>query len=249
MKKWTRNLLALMMAVVLVGCGSALAAEETAPMVAEVDVQLDGANLTFADAVPQTKSERIFLPFRAVFEAMGAQVGASETEPTVTAKRDGTTVTMTLNSTTAQVERNGVVTELVMDVAPYIDTATWRTYVPVRFAAQAFGCNVGWDQTNHTVIIVDTDKLMDEVLEGKSFTYLEKFLEYSKKYQSGIWDMDMTFDGTIIMGAPIAFCGTAAGTVQDSGKMDMDMTMTMDMTRFMVQDHSRDSCNRRLRTE
>ena len=45
----------------------ALAAEEPA-----IQVQLDGQNLTFTDAVPQVKDQRTFLPFRAVFEAMGA---------------------------------------------------------------------------------------------------------------------------------------------------------------------------------
>jgi len=234
MKKWTRNLLALIMAVALVGCGSALAAEETTPAPEKtVAVQLDGQNLTFTDAIPQVKDQRTFLPFRAVFEAMGAEVGYEGT--TITAKRGDKDLTMTIGSTEAVVTENGVETPIVMDVAPYVDNTTWRTYVPVRFAAQAFDCNVGWDQANYTAIIVDTEKLMDEVLEGKSFTYLEKYLEYSKKYQNGIWDMDMTFDGGMtLMGAPITFAGTAVGTTEGSEKMDMDMTMTMDMTQFIA---------------
>lgn len=234
MKKWTRNLLALIMAVALVGCGSALAAEEAEP-VAEpvVAVQLDGQNLTFTDAIPQVKDQRTFLPFRAVFEAMGAEVGYEGM--TITAKRGEKTLTMTIGSPNAVVAENGVETPIVMDVAPYVDNNTWRTYVPVRFAAQAFGCNVGWDQANYTAIIVDTEKLMDDILANETFTYMEKFLEYSKKYQTGIWDMDMTFDGGMaLMGAPITFAGTAVGTTEGSEKMDMDMTMTMDMTQFIA---------------
>ena len=48
----------------------ALAAENTAG----IAVQLDGQNVAFTDAAPVAKSGRTFLPFRAVFEAMGVQV-------------------------------------------------------------------------------------------------------------------------------------------------------------------------------
>ena len=40
-----------------------------------IAVQLDGANVVFTDAVPEVLNQRTFLPFRAVFEAMGAKAG------------------------------------------------------------------------------------------------------------------------------------------------------------------------------
>lgn len=225
MKKFTRWLAALGMTAALLGA-SALADESA------IQVQLDGAPLTFTDAVPQVKDQRTFLPFRAVFEAMGAQV--SNEGSVITATRDGKTLTMTLDDTAATVTEGESVTPITMDVAPYVDSATWRTYVPVRFAAQAFGCAVGWDQENSTAIIIDTGKMLDKVLEGKQFTYLEKLTSYSEKYNEGIWDMKADFDANMTMMAmPMTMSGSMKGTVQDSTKMEMDMNMKMDLSEYI----------------
>lgn len=226
MRKLTRWLAAVGMTVALLGCTAALAAEPA------ITVQLDGQALAFTDAVPQVKDQRTFLPFRAVFEAMGAQV--SNEGSVITAVRDGKTLTMTLDSTEATLAEGDKTTPITMDVAPYVDNTTWRTYVPVRFAAQAFGCAVGWDQATSTAVIVDTDKVVDNALAGKSFTYLEKLMEYSKKYNEGVWDMEAGFDANMTMlGMPMTMNGNLKGTVADSTKMSMDMNMKMDMTQFI----------------
>lgn len=233
MKHVSRKILALLAAVTMLGCsGAALAAEEAAPAAPTVAVQLDGKPLSFTDAVPQVRDQRTFLPFRAVFEAMGAEVGNEGT--TITAKRGEKTLTMVIGSAEAVVEENGVKTPVVMDVAPYVDNTTWRTYVPVRFAAQAFDCAVGWDQANQTAIIVDTEKLLDEVKAGKSFTYMEKYLAYAETYSTGLWDTDLSFSGLLdLTGLPMEFAGKADGTIDGSEKLDLDMTMTMDLTGYM----------------
>lgn len=228
MKKTVRFLIAAALTAALLGCGAFAADGQI------VGVQLDGKDLSFTDAVPQVRDQRTFLPFRAVFEAMGAQVSWSADAPdTVGASRDGTTVTMTLGSTAATVEKNGVRTTLEMDVAPFAEGG--RTYVPVRFAAQAFGCAVGWDQEAYTAILVDTDKLVAGAAQGKSFTYLEKFVDCSKKYNEGIWNCDMTMDGSLTMmgfGMPIAV--TAQGTTEGEGKVDLDMNMKLDMAQLIA---------------
>ncbi|MCI8651630.1 MAG: copper amine oxidase N-terminal domain-containing protein [Oscillospiraceae bacterium] len=210
MKKMTRFLTAAALSgVLLVGGTAAFAAE------GGISVQLDGQELSFTDAVPQVKDQRTFLPFRAVFEAMGAEV--SNEGSVITATRDGKTLTMTLNETAATVTEGDKTTAITMDVAPYVDSETWRTYVPVRFAAQAFGCAVGWDQEKSTAVIVDAGKVVDEALEGKSFTYLEKLVEYSEKYNEGIWDMEAGFDANLTMMAmPMTMSGTLSGTVADN---------------------------------
>ena len=138
MKKIIRWLAAVGMSAALLGCGGAFAAESG------ITVQLDGQGLTFTDAVPQVKDQQTFLPFRAVFEAMGAEV--SNEGNVITAKQGDKTLTMTIGETAATVTQLGMEVPITMDVAPYVDNTTWRTYVPVRFAAQAFGYTVGWDQ-------------------------------------------------------------------------------------------------------
>lgn len=231
MKRFLSRLAAVGAAAVLaLGCSSAFAAEETASV---IGVQLDGQPLAFTDAVPVLKNDRTFLPFRAVFEALGAEVGYDN--GVVTATRDGKTITMTLGSTQASVTENGVTTPLVMDVAPYLDGATWRTYVPVRFAAQALDCTVGWDQANRTAIIVDTDKLVAQAAQGKSFTYLEKLNAYSKKYTEGLWDCDLSMDGSFTMlGAAMPISVTAQGTTEGETKVELDMNMKLDMSQLIT---------------
>lgn len=115
-----------------------------------------------------------------------------------------------------------------------MDDTTWRTYVPVRFAAQAFDCAVGWDQDKSTVILVDADKLVEEAMEGREFNYLGWFSEYSEKYNHGIWDMKGDFQADLtVMSAPMTMEGTLAGTVADADKMSVDMNMKMDMEQFL----------------
>ncbi len=227
MKKAFRWALCLGLCLTLLVC-VALADETPA-----IKVQLDGQDLAFTDAVPQVKDQRTFLPFRAVLEAMDAEV--SNEGDVITAVRGGKTLTMTLGQTAATVTEDGKTTPITMDVAPYVDSATWRTYVPVRFAAQAFGCSVGWDQTAQTAIVIDLDKLLAQASEGKSYTYVEKLAAMDTKYNEGIWDMDATFDADVsMMGSPfMALDGAVKGTTEGEDKVDMDMNMKMDMTKYM----------------
>lgn len=222
MKKLTRWAVCLGLCLGLLVCG-ALAAESG------ISVQLDGQNLTFTDAVPQVKDQRTFLPFRAVFEAMGADVDNEGS--TITAVRGDKTLTMTIGSTEATVAENGVTTSIAMDVAPYVDASTWRTYVPVRFAAQAFDCAVGWDQAAQTAVIVDTEKLVTEAMEGKSYTYLEQLADLGNQYKEGIWNMDASFnmDMSMLTAPMMTMDGEVKGVMADNAKLDMTMNMKLDM--------------------
>ena len=40
-----------------------------------------------------------------------------------------------------------------MDTAAFIDATEGRTYVPIRYLAEALGYNVGWDETTQTVTL------------------------------------------------------------------------------------------------
>lgn len=222
MKKFTRWWVCLGLCLGLLACG-ALAAE------GDISVQLDGQNLTFPDAVPQVKDQRTFLPFRAVFEAMGAEVDNEGN--TITAVRGDKTLSMTVGSAEATVTEQGVTTSISMDVAPYVDASTWRTYVPVRFAAQAFDCAVGWDQAAQTAVIVDTEKLVKEATEGKTYNYLAQIAAMGEKFQTGIWDMDADFHANIAAaGVPMLILnGAVDGTMENNAKMDLSMNMKVDM--------------------
>ena len=40
-----------------------------------------------------------------------------------------------------------------MDTAAFIDEAEGRTYIPIRFLAEAIGYTVGWDEETQTVTL------------------------------------------------------------------------------------------------
>ena len=232
MKRFCSRALAAVTAAAMLGAGSsALAAEGTSG----ISVQLDGQTLAFTDAAPEARDGRTFLPVRAVFEAMGAQVSYDAASGAVTAVRDGTTVTMTLGSTEASLTQDGVTTPVVMDVAPYAHDN--RTYVPVRFAAQAFGCIVGWDADDQTVILIDTEKLLSDTIARYDFTLLEQYLAYGQQYSAGIWDVEAAFDASLALGsaltgydaAPITVDGDLTGTVADGTQMDASIALRMDL--------------------
>lgn len=233
MTRMSHRVLAAATALTVLSTGASALAAEAVPIseapASAIAVQLDGKDLTFTDAVPQVKDERTFLPFRAVFEAMGAEVSYDAAANQVSATRDGTTVTMTLDSTEATVTTGGVTTTLAMDVAPY--AAENRTYVPVRFAAQAFGCAVGWDQDDSTVILVDTQKLLEDAKADNTYTYLDKYLAYNEQFMTGNWEMKADFDAsaTVLGMGPATLEGTMSGISAGSTQMEAAMTMKMDL--------------------
>lgn len=207
-----------------VGTAAVLTLSLSAPALAAesggIAVQLDGTNVTFTDAVPEAKNQRTFLPFRAVFEAMGAKVDWHDT--TVTAVRGDTTVTMQVGSTSATVQEGTATRTVTMDVAPYVKNN--RTYVPVRFAAEAFGCNVGWDQAAQTVLILDPEAIVGDA----TFSIMNAAIAGQEK-PTGNQAMDGDFTMHMDMGESGKYdvTGTVSGV---SSQTAADMTMSMDLS-------------------
>ena len=160
-------------AVLSIPSSAAEAAEEG------ISVQLDGQTVSFTDAKPEASSGRTFLPFRAVFESMGAKVDYQADSQTILADRDGVHLEMTLGSKDVKITEDGKTRTVSMDVAPYAKSS--RTYVPVRFAAEAFGCNVGWDQEEQTVLILDPEKMLGDA----TFDLLDRYTAYALEEMDG----------------------------------------------------------------
>lgn len=234
MKHMKQKLLALGSALALTAslAGPAMAAGADAG----ISVQLDGQNVTFTDVEPEAHSGRAFLPFRAVFEAMGAQVDYRADTQTILADRDGTHLEMALGSRDVKITENGESRTVTMDVAPYARSN--RTYVPVRFAAEAFGCNVGWDQDDQTVIIADVDKLLGSAtyeLMDNYCAYAARQTAQSSQTVKGDLAMKLTMSKEATgaekdMSVPVtaAFSGISSQTACQL-KMTMDLSGIMDM--------------------
>ena len=219
MKVWKRFGAALLALTLLASMlvGTALAAE---PANGDISVQLNGKALAFTDAVPELSDGRTFVPLRAVMEAMDAQVDYDGATRTVSIHRGGADLTMVLGQNQATVAEDGQTRTITMDVTPYVRDG--RTYVPVRFVAEAVGCSVGWDPNTRTVVIVDVDALFGDA----TFQLMDSFAAYSKKQgQAGNMtlsgtlglDLDMADSGGMAQSVPVSAKGTLDGIVSDTG--------------------------------
>jgi peptide/nickel transport system substrate-binding protein len=103
-----------------------------------IEVRFNGRLVHF-DVKPVIEEGRTLVPFRAIFEALGADVTFNNSTRVVAGTRGANSITMTLGQRAANV--NGRATTL--DVAPKIIDS--RTMVPVRVIAETLGVVVGWD--------------------------------------------------------------------------------------------------------
>ena len=112
----------------------------------KVYVKINGKTINF-DQDPVIHEGRTLVPLRAIFEELGAEVEWNGDTQTVTAYKDGTTVSMKVGTTNMAVNDK----VLVLDVAAMLING--RTLVPARAVSEAFSCKVDWDSTSRTVII------------------------------------------------------------------------------------------------
>lgn len=113
-----------------------------------IPVYLNGQRLYF-DVPPQLINGRTMVPFRKIFEALGAQVDYEAETKTVRATKDGRVVEFVIGAK-----------EAFIDGKPYLlDVPTMerkgRTLVPLRFTGTALGGTVEWTSEETVVITVN----------------------------------------------------------------------------------------------
>ncbi|MBB6217782.1 tetratricopeptide (TPR) repeat protein [Anaerosolibacter carboniphilus] len=99
------------------------------------------------DVQPTIVNNRVIVPVRAVFEALGIQVGWDETTKTVIGTKDELTIKLPIGNKSA-IKNNRSVS---LDVPATINGG--RTLIPLRFIAESIGANVEWDGINKIVSI------------------------------------------------------------------------------------------------
>lgn len=158
----------------------------------QVGVRVNNQYIQFPDAVPEVKGGVTMVPVRALGEALGGEVEADGGK--IMCRTDEVSITFTLGSAEALVEYpggglpgDGQICPL--GCAPYLKDG--RTYVPVRFLADALGCEVGWDGEYETVILLDREAMAAEI--DKDFTILNRAmasrgaaLEEGRNYRAGL---------------------------------------------------------------
>jgi hypothetical protein len=122
----------------------------------KITVSIDGLPVTF-DVEPVIQNGRTMVPFRAVVEALNARVEWEGTTQTITAAKEDTLIRLQIGSESAY--RNG--NAMPLDAPPVI--LNGRTLIPLRFFAEAFGCNVGWNSSTHTVDIISPTTGMEVI--------------------------------------------------------------------------------------
>ena len=106
----------------------------------------------------QNVNGRVMLPFRAVFEMMGATVDYEDGTRKVTATRGGKVVEFFADGTSIKVTEAGATKEIPAEIG--FDYERNRVMVPVRFVSNAMGAQVGWDDSIKTVYVLDTYPLL-----------------------------------------------------------------------------------------
>ncbi len=113
------------------------------------NVIVDGMVYT-TDAAPIMVNNRVMVPIRTVTEAFNGKAEWNETAQRVTLCFDDRAITMTIGSTRACVETT-MEKDVELDVAPLIRDG--RTYVPIRFVAEALDAQVQWSGEEKTILI------------------------------------------------------------------------------------------------
>lgn len=121
------------------------------PMMTEKPMAKNGEILVYVgseavkfDSMPVSKKGRVLVPLRAIFEAMKAEVKWDAATQTVTATKDGKTITLTMNKAEAKVNDGTETKTIQLDVPASMEKN--RTYVPLRFIGQAFGNKVDFEK-------------------------------------------------------------------------------------------------------
>jgi len=112
-----------------------------------ITVNINGQPLVFQDAQPVMVGDRVLVPLRAIFEALGAAVSWDESTNTVMASKEQTFIVLQIDNPQAFVNNEPV----QLDVPAQLIQE--RTMVPVRFIAQSLGANVNWVEETQTVEI------------------------------------------------------------------------------------------------
>ncbi|MCK5848090.1 MAG: choice-of-anchor D domain-containing protein [Caldisericia bacterium] len=99
------------------------------------------------EASPFISKGRTVVPIRIIAEAFGAKIDWDGKTQTITITQGKNEISMSIGKPIATV--NGE--KVILDTAPVISSG--RTFVPLRFIAEAFGAKIDWDGKTQTITI------------------------------------------------------------------------------------------------
>lgn len=114
---------------------------------AEIQVIVDGEPIKFGKNPPKQIVGKTMVPFRPLFEALGAQVDYDLVHKAITADKDDIKIELMIGDKIGK--KNGA--EINMGTAPVLIRGT--TYVPLRFIAESLNAEVEYDQATQVITI------------------------------------------------------------------------------------------------
>lgn len=130
-----------------------------------VNLSLDGTAITSSEKdVPPViitptgeTAGRTLIPARALFEAMGAEVKWINETQSVEITKNDLKVTLIIGSQTAIVNTEVKTLDVPALIIDHDNDYYGSTMIPVRFAAEALGCDVKWEDSTRTVAVISPE--------------------------------------------------------------------------------------------
>lgn len=182
-----------------------------------IQVLIEGQRQAYVQPPVKVKGS-VLVPFRALFEALGAKVKWDGATKTITATKGGTTLKLTIGSKIAYV--NGKAIKL--SAAPQLINGV--TMVPIRFIGEAFGGIVEWSSAYSSVIIFQSEPVIPTTAEsekteedtGTESSATSPILENISQGISGSADIVFVMDVTGSMGETIDYVKDTVKSFVDS---------------------------------
>ncbi|MGI6028727.1 MAG: copper amine oxidase N-terminal domain-containing protein [Candidatus Heteroscillospira sp.] len=202
-------------------------------LVYDINVMLRNQPFAFTDAEPEIVNDRVMVPLRAVMENMGAQVEYDDAERTATITDGDKSLKFVLGSDKFTCTENGEESVIELDSVPYIKNG--RVFVPVRYAAEALGCEALWDNEYRTAVLMDREDIVSEINEN--FTIANKVLamdaglDLTKNYKTSA-NMDVKVTAFDSINGDKTYTGGMDVTVLQNSK-SAKMTLKFDVQAVM----------------
>ncbi len=146
-----RKVISIMLVLCMVLSVSSVFASNT-------EIIIDGEKATIAEGMGSivNHADRTFVPVRFLLEYFRFNVNWEDETQTVLGRHEnGESFMMQVgNKNLFYFDASGNKKDLpAMDVEPFLNTTENRTYIPLRFIAEAMGYTVGWDEATNTAIL------------------------------------------------------------------------------------------------
>ena len=169
MKRNIKRIFALLLAASLLCTGSVFAASAKQPA---PTVRVNGNAVSFPDGQPFVDANnRTMIPVRFVSEELGAKVTWNGATQSAVIEKDGIQAVITIGSEALKVTRNGSTSTVTMDTAAVLKDG--RTYVPIRYVAEALGAFVDYSALYSTVGIYADELTAAEISDLRAYPYTQ----------------------------------------------------------------------------